>query len=300
MKILISESQFNKVLQEGAFKPKDLCNSLGEYNKFCSKIQTLIQDWQKGGRQNNLKKLSVEFFKKVLQSGVFNTIDLQPGVPEYDERYNQLQRFRDILEEYNVCQDIIDEVDGDMEKLPSKGLKMVTDGENRYSLLNRLDSHYSAKAFLLTHRMIDHLNVEWRDIDDDRLRDELRTAMNVDNVNSIAEELKNLLDTNEEFANYFYNSLIYSREQGNKVESSVFTALRNKYGEDNVFEFSGDFGFVDYFGVDGIVVIDGFAHPVQISSSVKTPEIFKFSSSNCKPIGYYVNGKKIIRYEPID
>ena len=300
MKILISESQFKKILHEADFNPKDLCNSFGEKSKFCNKIQTLIQDWQKGGRENNLKKISVEFFKKVLQSGVFSTIDLEPGVPEYDERYGQLGRFRDILDEYGVCQDIIDEVDGDMEKLPSKGLKMVVDGENRYSLLNRLDSHYSAKAFLLTHRMIEHLNMEWKDIDDEKLRSELRLAMSIDNVNSIAEELKNLLDTNKEFSNYFYNSLKYSREQGNKVESSVFNALRNKYGEDNVFEFSGDFGFVDYFGVDGIVVINGFAHPVQISSSVKTPEIFKYSSSNCRPIGFYVSGKKIIRYEPVD
>jgi hypothetical protein len=142
--------------------------------------------------------------------------------------------------------------------------------------------------------------MEWKDIDDEKLRSELRLAMSIDNVNSIAEELKNLLDTNKEFSNYFYNSLKYSREQGNKVESSVFNALRNKYGEDNVFEFSGDFGFVDYFGVDGIVVINGFAHPVQISSSVKTPEIFKYSNSNCKPIGFYVSGKKIIRYEPVD
>jgi len=300
MKILISESQFKRALHEAKFKPEDLCNSFGEHSKFCNKIQTLIQDWQKGGRENNLKKISVEFFKKVLQSGVFSTIDLQPGVPEYDERYGQLQRFRDILDEYGVCQDIIDEVDGDMEKLPSKGLKMVVDGENRYSLINRLDSHYSAKAFLLTHRMIEHLDMEWKDIDDETLRSELRLAMSIDNVSSIAEELKNLLDTNIGFSKYFYDSLKYSREQGNKVESSVFNALRNKYGEDNVFEFSGDFGFVDYFGVDGIVVINGFAHPVQISSSVKTPEIFKYSSSNCRPIGFYVSGKKIIRYEPID
>ena len=301
MKILISESQFSRALQEAAaFKPKDLCNSLGEHSKFCNKIQTLIQDWQKGGRQNNLKKISVEFFKKVLQSGVFNTIELGEGVPEYDERYNQLQRFRDVLVEYEVCQDIINEVNGDMEKLPSKVIKIVFDDENRYSLLNRLDSHYTAKAFLLTHRMIDHLNLEWKDIDDEKLRAELRLAMSIDNVSNVAEELKNLLDTNEEFSNYFYNSLKYSRYEGNKVESSVFNALRKKYGENNVFEFSGDFGFVDYFGVDGIVVIDEFAHPVQISSSVKTPEIFKYSSSNCKPIGFYVNREKIIRYEPID
>ena len=64
--------------------------------------------------------------------------------------------------------------------------------------------------------------------------------------------------------------------------------------------FSGDYGFVDYFGVDGVVVINDIAHPIQISSSTKSnPKIFRYASEHCKPLGYSNERGKMFRYEPL-
>ena len=46
--------------------------------------------------------------------------------------------------------DLLSKLEKDIEILPTKGLQMVVDEDNKYSLLNRLDTHYTAKAYLLT------------------------------------------------------------------------------------------------------------------------------------------------------
>jgi hypothetical protein len=124
--------------------------------------------------------------------------------------------------------------------------------------------------------------------------------MSDNSVGEIAEYLSKTLETNKEFHDYFFGSLSFSRDKGNQVENDVFEFLRGKYGAENVIEFSGDFGFVDYFGVDGVVIINGQAHPVQISTSAKSsPKIFQYTSESCKPLGFFKDKDKIIRYEQI-
>jgi len=303
MKYLISESQLNTVLNEAKIQPKDLCNSFGENSSFCRRVEEILKDGRTGGKTGNISSLSAKFFKKVVtNTNHFRIVTLEPGVPEYEERVSQLTNFKEILENYDVCPEIIYEVEKDLENLPIKRLKMAVDDDNHYSLLNRLDTHYTAKAYLLSYLM---LNAEDKETlkkeDDNKIRESLKIFLSDDlNIELVAGYLSQLLKDNDDFRKYFLSSLEYSREQGNKVESEVFNVLRKKYGEDNVFEFSGDFGFVDHFGVDGIVVINEFAHPVQISSVQKSPKIFKYSSEYCKPLGFYKNGSKVHKYEPLD
>lgn len=301
MKYLIKESQFIGLIKESKFKTKDLCKTFGSNSGFCTRVESLIKESKKGGRNENLALLSAIFFKKVISdSNYFSTAVLEPGVPAYQERLDQLINFKEILEEQEVCPEIIGEVEKDIENLPNKKLKMTVTDDNQYSLLNRLDTHYTAKAYLLTHLMINAEDqTELNRKNETELRDTLKSFLkDQSNVDLVAGYLSRLLNEDESFRKYFMGSLEYSRNEGNKVESVVFDHLRKKYGEENVFEFSGDFGFVDHFGVDGVVVINGFAHPVQISSQVKIPKIFKYNSERCKPIGFYKSGSKIFKYEP--
>lgn len=309
MKILITESQFN-IISEAASKRQNLCATFGTYSPFCQKVERIIKDGRTGGREGNLVNLSSKFFNKVVTNpNYFQTVTLTPGNEEYEKRMEDLLKFKDVLKQYNSCPEIYSKLVKDIEILPEKGLKMVVDGNNQYSLLNRLDTHYTAKAYLLTKIILDELESFWveeggektdlNNLPDDKIRELITYVIDDSNIDGVSEHLKDLLDNDETFREYFLSSLEYSRHKGNQIEHDVFNVLRRKYGEDKVFEFSGDFGFVDYFGVDGVLVIGGQAHPIQISTSMKgNPKIFKYASSFCKPLGFYKEGTIITQYQP--
>jgi len=309
MKIIVTESQFNTI-NENAVKRQNLCATFGYEAPFCSKIEKIIKDGRTGGRDGNLVNLSSKFFNKVVTNPeYFNTVTLRPGNEEYDSRMEDLLKFREVLKKYKSCPEILSKLEKNIEVLPTKGLQMVVDENNKYSLLNRLDTHYTAKAYLLTKIILDELENFWSEnedkkvdlnkISDEKIREIVTYVIDDKNVGGVSDYLSDLLKNNEQFRDYFFNSLEYSRTKGNQIENEFFNVLRKKYGPEKVIEFSGDFGFVDYFGVDGVLVIDGIAHPIQISTSMKgNPKIFKYASDFCKPLGFYKEGNVVTKYQP--
>lgn len=301
MNILITESQFNRINESTSKKP-DLCLKTESYTSFCKKIEKIIN-----GRKGNLSTISSNFFDEVVRNpNFFETITLKPGVDAFDSRLENLKELQTILSNNKSCPEIQSRLQNDIEILPTKGLTMVVDETNQYSLLNRLNSHYTAKSYLLTNLILDSVDksegekIELNDISEDKIIELLKYVMNGNNIDIVSESLFDLLENNKDFREDFMGSLQYSRETGNKIEQEVFNILREKYGEKNVIEFSEDFGFIDYFGIDGILIDGGSANPIQISSSVKTnPKIFEFSSESCTPMGFYKTGNKTIKYTPI-
>jgi len=301
MKIVINEGQFESIISESKSHISQLCSHFNDKSKFCESVESVLK-----GRKKSIFNKSQEFFNKVIKdSGYFDVVTLEPGNRLYDERLSELIKFKDILEQYKSCPEIVNAVKKDIEILPKKGLKMNIDENNDYSIINRLNSHYTAQAYLLTKMIIDSLENEG--FDTTRLinpsnEDVIKMIDHVlleDYVVEVSENLSELLKNNEHFRKDLIGTLERSRELGNSVEDEVFSKLRGTYGDENVFEFSGDFGFVDHFGVDGVVIINGVLHPIQISTSMKTPKLFKYDSENCKTRGYFKSGNKIIMYEPI-
>jgi hypothetical protein len=301
MKIVINEGQFESIISESKSHISQLCSHFNDKSKFCESVESVLK-----GRKKSIFNKSQEFFNKVIKdSGYFDVVTLEPGNRLYDERLSELIKFKDILEQYKSCPEIVNAVKKDIEILPKKGLKMNIDENNDYSIINRLNSHYTAQAYLLTKMIIDSLENEG--FDTTRLinpsnEDVIKMIDHVlleDYVVEVSENLSELLRNNEHFRKDLIGTLERSRELGNSVEDEVFSKLRGTYGGENVFEFSGDFGFVDHFGVDGVVIINGVLHPIQISTSMKTPKLFKYDSENCKTRGYFKSGNKIIMYEPI-
>lgn len=301
MKIVINEGQFESIISESKSHISQLCSHFNDKSKFCESVESVLK-----GRKKSIFNKSQEFFNKVIKdSGYFDVVTLEPGNRLYDERLSELLKFKDVLEQYKACPDIVNAVKKDIEILPKKGLKMNIDENNDYSIINRLNSHYTAQAYLLTKMIIDSLENEG--FDTTRLinpsnEDVIKMIDHVlleDYVVEVSENLSELLRNNEHFRKDLIGTLERSRELGNSVENEVFSKLRSTYGDENVFEFSGDFGFVDHFGVDGVVIINGVLHPIQISTSMKTPKLFKYDSENCKTRGYFKSGNKIIMYEPI-
>lgn len=301
MKLKIKESQLKFILNEAKFKFKDLCSSLGGLSEFCTKTQNMLKDSKTGGKDENLFNLSMKFFKKVVTDDKnFKTVELIPDNPEFEKRLSQLNEFKNLLEKHNSCPEIIKEVKKDINNLPEKKLKMVVTDDGYYSLLNRLDTHYTAKGYLLTkiiaaeypnHNML-------MNISNEKLREILNYILQDKFVPNVSESLKKLLENDEEFKNYLFNALKESKKTGDQTEVFIANFLQKKYGNDNVILFSGDYGFVDYFGVDGVLIDkDGEAHPIQMSSEPKkNPKLFKFTSNSCKPLGFYRKGSSIMMY----
>lgn len=291
MKILVNESQFLSILSESKSHTGELCSHFGVNSIFCQRISVFIKN-----NRGNSRKKSRDFFKDVLQnSGKFKTIELNPGNEEYKKRETELEKFRNLLVANNSCPNIVSEIDEELKTLPNKGLKMNVGENNEYDILNRLDTHYSGQAFLLTRMILDSLDEvglkeqNLSTLDDKKIVELISFVLQDENVEEVATNLKRLLDTNEHFRNDLLGTISYSKEKGAKIENTIFDVLREKYGADNVYSFSNDYGFVDNYGVDGVVVFNGMAHPVQISTSPKTPEpkIFEYTSQSCKPIGYF-------------
>jgi hypothetical protein len=91
----------------------------------------------------------------------------------------------------------------------------------------------------------------------------------------------------------------FSRNKGYEIEDEGWNAL-TKAGFD-VFPFSDDFGFIDYFGIDMVAVKDGVAYPVQVSSQMKmNPKIFNYEAPDCKVFALYKSGNKFVKYSPMD
>jgi hypothetical protein len=301
MKIVINEGQFESIISESKSHISQLCSHFNDKSKFCESVESVLK-----GRKKSIFNKSQEFFNKVIKdSGYFDVVTLEPGNRLYDERLSELIKFKDILEQYKSCPEIVNAVKKDIEILPKKGLKMNIDENNDYSIINRLNSHYTAQAYLLTKMIIDSLENEG--FDTTRLinpsnEDVIKMIDHVlleNYVVEVSENLSELLRNNEHFRKDLIGTLERSRELGNSVENEVFSKLRSTYGDENVFEFSDDFGFVDHFGVDGVVIINGVLHPIQISTSMKTPKLFKYDSENCKTRGYFKSGNTIIMDEPI-
>lgn len=302
MKIILTESQFKKVISEAKFAPRDLCNSFSYLSPFCKKVENILKDGKTGGRGNNMVNLSKEFFNKVIKNeGYFKTVTLTPPHPEFRERIEQLEHLNTILRRYNSCPEIIKAIEKDIKVLPEKKLKMVVDDQGQYSLLNRLDTHYSAKAYLMTTLISTHVDIPNKELNllsNDDIREILKDVLTDTHVEKVSQILNHLILTDPKFKDYLFSALNYSRDSGNKVESQVITKLKEKFGANNVIEFAGDYDFVDYFGIDAILIHNGHAHPIQISSSAKNPKIFNFYSEGCQPIGFYLQGKRIMRYQP--
>jgi hypothetical protein len=149
------------------------------------------------------------------------------------------------------------------------------DGE--YSILNRIDTHYSVQAYILTLIAKD-LNFNLLDTYDAKQIMEEVDSFILSEPNRIKDKLNSLIENESES---MVNSLLYSSIKGGRIELSAIKSFE-KLGF-KVYNFANDFGFVDYFGVDILVEKDGKIHPVQISTQRKfNPEITKYNDSDCE------------------
>lgn len=294
------------LIQEATEKMPNPCDKLGEGKQFCKKLQKVLSTGTGGKGAKKLQELSFKLFRQLRNGDYFSMGDrvvLEPGNKFYEDRIADMHELLKILKKHNACSAIRSAVEKDIEKLGTKKMTMRIDDKQTYSLFNRINTHSTNQSFILTKLAL-ALNNEkdflFNKVDTytpDQIIDEMTEALNDREILNRLDSLIGELIAEPESQQSMMDAFNFSRNKGYQVEDEAWEVLQ-KSGYD-VYPFTDDFGFIDYFGIDMVAVDDKGVHPVQVSSQMKQfPKIFEWSAGDCKPFALFKSGDKFIKYSP--
>jgi len=289
-------------------KKSDPCEILGEGKQFCKNLKKILDKGTGGKGAEKLKKQAISVFQK-LRNGDYismgEKIVLEPGNKFYDDRIQDMIVLKDVLTKNNSCSAIVSAIESDMKKLENKGMTMRVDDQQKYSLFNRLNTHSTNQAYIIT-RLAQEINKKksfkfyrMDTFDNNQIIEEVMDLLMEPSSMNQLDELIGRLMNDETSQKAVMDAFNFSRSKGYEIEDEGWNALK-KAGFD-VFPFSDDFGFIDYFGIDMVAVKDNVAYPVQVSSQMKmNPKIFNYEAPDCKVFALYKSGNKFVKYSPMD
>jgi len=289
-------------------KKSDPCEILGEGKQFCKNLKKILDKGTGGKGAEKLKKQAISVFQK-LRNGDYismgEKIVLEPGNKFYDDRIQDMIVLKDVLTKNNSCSAIVSAIESDMKKLENKGMTMRVDDQQKYSLFNRLNTHSTNQAYIIT-RLAQEINKKksfkfyrMDTFDNNQIIEEVMDLLMEPSTMNQLDELIGRLMNDETSQKAVMDAFNFSRSKGYEIEDEGWNALK-KAGFD-VFPFSDDFGFIDYFGIDMVAVKDNVAYPVQVSSQMKmNPKIFNYEAPDCKVFALYKSGNKFVKYSPMD
>lgn len=295
---LISEAQ----------KRVDPCDGLTEGKVFCKNLQTILSTGTGGKGSEQLKKKSISIFSQ-LRNGDYlsmgDKVELKPGNRFYEDRMGDMRKMLELLQKTNACKVIQTEIQKDMVKLSNKNITMRLDDNQSYSLFNRINTHSSNQSFILS-KLAQQINKQTKykffkmdDFDNSQIIEEVMDLLNDPVTLSKLDTLITELMNDEQSQKTVMDAFNFTRNKGYEVEDAGLDTLRSS-GYD-VYPFSDDFGFVDYFGIDLLAIDDqGVAHPVQVSSQMKlNPKIFQYQAPDCQVFAIYKSGDRFVKYFPL-
>jgi hypothetical protein len=261
MKATISESQLNffmdKVLKEQTnefvrwgcnifdegSEQREWCENSIQKIKLKTKLITNIIE-------NTKKLFTTESFEDLIQNiKIFN---------KDDEFFSsRLQQFEDIKS--LLCDKAKNSLDEKfISKFSSKSIFIYKKEEKEeYSLINKLNTNYSALSYLLT-KFREKENLAGKPFEEIF---EKYFGLNEKQKNEGKESVfvNFLIDyfSKKEDADILMRNVLTTIEattkKGKKSEKEAYNLLVKKYGEENVIDFSGDYSFVDMLGIDFVV-----------------------------------------------
>jgi hypothetical protein len=289
-------------------KRVDPCDGLSEGKVFCKNLQKILSTGTGGKGSEQLKKKSISIFSQ-LRNGDYlsmgSKVELKPGNRFYEERIGDMIMMLELLKSKNSCKAIQTEIEKDMVKLSKKNITMRLDDNQSYSLFNRINTHSSNQSFILS-KLAQQINKQTKykffkmdNFDNSQIIEEVMDLLNDPSTLSKLDVLITELMNNEESQKTVMDAFNFTRNKGYEVEDAGWESLKSLGYE--VYPFSDDFGFVDYFGIDLLAVDDkGVAHPVQVSSQMKmNPKIFQYQAPDCQVFALYKSKDGFIKYSPL-
>ena len=299
---LLKESLITEI--EKKFDP---CDKLGEGKVFCKRLQKILFSGTGGKGSESLKKTAIKVFSE-LRNGDYismgDKIVLEPGNKMFDDRIQDMRALSDILKKTKSCSAILSDVERDIQKLATKGLTMRVDDQQKYSLFNRVNTHSSNQSYIITklaqeiNKQTDFKFFKMDTFDNNQIIEEVGEMLKDSSNMAKFDDLIGRLMQDPENQKVMMDAFNFTRNRGYEIEDQGWNALRELGYE--VYPFSDDFGFIDYFGIDMVAVDAEGAHPIQVSSQIKgNPKIFNYNAPDCKVFALYKSGNKFIKYQPL-
>lgn len=210
-------------------------------------------------------------------------------------------------------------IENEIKDLNKKIVVLFKDKQNSYyHLINRLDTNYTALSYLLT---VFRRNSSQK-TSDNKLYNEFDIKSEVEKFYNLYFNISEIKRDNGENSVFFqqvfnylgddkkmeeslkdtFEDVLYSiertRQIGLESEEEGFSYLKNKYPNNEIVSYAGDFNFVDMIGVDGVMwsIKSNVWIPIQIKTSILGCEYGnkRFCKNMC--IGKNKKGEWVERY----
>lgn len=219
--------------------------------------------------QSEIDKIA-DFLKS--QTDLSNTIKFyKEDDPFFSDNINNLNKLAELLSYCGKTKETIDKFKKDI----AKKFLFVNKEEDKvtYSLLNRLNTNYSALSYILTN-FRNRKGMKNNSFDDifnsyfyppkDKMSESYFFNLIVNHLSS-KESASH--QKSKEIVDNVLKTIRGTDDIGKKTEMIAYKYLVENFGEDNVKDFSGDYSWVDFLGVDMLVNGREGWVPVQIKTN---------------------------------
>ena len=266
------------------------CNSIpmGLEYRFCHSIETHLK------RSRSLlnfttRKIS-EYAKEYLseyEEGV-RAMKYEKTVDFFKSRQSMVN---EAMNMFKYCDGIIKYIEHNMSRFIKEHVIIDSDGE--WSYLNKLNTNYSALAYLITKLRFNKDNM----LDTNTI---VRKFFNYDEKTGISPfiDFINTIKPNVEtesnkIMKQMSETIKATTDYGNMAEEDVKNLLLDEYVGSEIYDFTGNYSFIDMMGIDVAIKKDGKWIPIQIKSNPKTCVDLK-NVDGCENWCVSLSGKKLI------
>lgn len=144
---------------------------------------------------------------------------------------------------------------------------VIWNEEQQYDLLNKLNTNYTATAFMMTSELPEHYktNVSFED--------SLEYFFSHKNENGITpfEEFMDKInnENKKEIRERINQTISQKTKEGSIIEDKFYEFISQQIGSENVIMYSGDYSFMDMIGIDMLIKNpEGIWVPVQVKKYV--------------------------------
>lgn len=295
-KIRLTESELvkvvKKIITESTYKNYG-CNLLKEGNakRFCKSIEGELRGNKKylDTSINALKNYSSNYLSNYKEG--IRSIKFDETLKFFKERdfmvKTALEKFKDCGEIINLIKDSIEKFINDY---------VIVDDRGEYSFLNKLNTNYSAIAYMIT---VSNYDIYYDKTTDVIINHFFNSSDKDGNAPFMKYLERYLIKPGDTFENIL-NTIKSTTEIGTNTESKAKEYLKKECPKNNLIDFTGDYSFIDMIGIDFAIEIKKDAWiPIQVKTNERDCHPLKGVKS-CENWCMYKNGKKfvIVKYNP--
>lgn len=144
---------------------------------------------------------------------------------------------------------------------------VIWNEEQQYDLLNKLNTNYTATAFMMTSELPEYYKTN---VTFDNVMEYFFTTKNKDGLTPFEEFMGKIESENKkEIRNRINQTITQKTKEGSVIEEKFYEYISEQIGPENVVVYSGDYSFMDMIGIDMLVRNpEGKWVPVQVKKYV--------------------------------